>query len=145
MWSWPAPVPGEAEKEQRHGPKCPETSREVERIRRARGRFPPLANDPFLRFRVATGRGRGAPQGIPASQLVRAATLAAAEERLDRPAEAPVPPGYLALIEDIYRGVYLLTTLRREELIHAKRKRQLDSIVKDGRLAMKETMDEGPA
>ena len=84
-------------------------------------------------------------QGIPASQLVRAATLAAAEDRLDRPAEAAVPPGYLALIEDIYRGVYLLTTLRGEELIHAKRKRQLDSIVKDGRLAMKETMDEGPA
>ncbi len=84
-------------------------------------------------------------QGIPASQLVRAATLAAAEERLDRPAEAAVPPGYLALIEDIYRGVYLLTTLRGEELIREKRKRQLDSIVKDGRLAMKETMDEGPS
>ena len=84
-------------------------------------------------------------QGIPASQLVRAATLAAAEERLDRPAEAAVPPGYLALIEDIYRGVYLLTTLRGEELVREKRKKQLDSIVKDGRLAMKETMDEGPS
>ncbi|MXY38379.1 MAG: hypothetical protein F4Y62_01050 [Rhodospirillaceae bacterium] len=84
-------------------------------------------------------------QGIPASQLVRAATLAAAEDRLDRPAEAAVPPGYLALIEDIYRGVYLLTTLRGEELIREKRKKQLDSIVKDGRLAMKETMDEGPS
>ena len=83
--------------------------------------------------------------GIPASQLVRAATLAAAEERLDRPAEAAVPPGYLALIEDIYRGVYLLTTLRGEELVREKRKKQLDSIVKDGRLAMKETMDEGPS
>ena len=84
-------------------------------------------------------------QGIPASQLVRTATLAAAEERLDRPAEAAIPPGYLALIEDIYRGVYLLTTLRGEELIREKRKKQLDSIVKDGRLAMKETMDEGPS
>ena len=84
-------------------------------------------------------------QGIPASQLVRAATLAAAEERLDRPAGAALTPGYLALIEDIYRGVYLLTTLRGEELIREKRKKQLDSIVKDGRLAMKETMDEGPS
>ena len=44
-------------------------------------------------------------QGIPASQLVRAVTLAAAEERLDRPAGAAIPPGYLALIEDVYRGV----------------------------------------
>ena len=84
-------------------------------------------------------------QGIPASQLVRAATLAAAEERLDRPAGTALSPGHVALIEDIYRGVYLLTTLRGEELVREKRKKQLDSIVKDGRLAMKETMDEGPS
>ena len=83
-------------------------------------------------------------QGIPASQLVRAATLAAAEERLDRPAEAAVPPGYLALIEDIYRGVYLLTTLRGQELIHAKRKEELDEIVDDGRKAMAEALGEEP-
>ena len=83
--------------------------------------------------------------GIPASQLVRAATLAAAEERLDRPAGTALSPGHVALIEDIYRGVYLLTTLRGQELIREKRKKQLDSIVKDGRLAMKETMDEGPS
>ena len=84
-------------------------------------------------------------QGIPASQLVRAATLAAAEERLDRPAEAAVPPGYLALIEDIYRGVYLLTTLRGQELLRAKREKELDEIVKDGRLAMAEALGEGPS
>lgn len=84
-------------------------------------------------------------QGIPASQLVRAATLAAAEERLDRPAEAAIPPGYLALIEDIYRGVYLLTTLRGEELRRAKREKELDSILEDGRLAMAEALGEEPA
>ena len=84
-------------------------------------------------------------QGIPAGQFVRAVMLAAAEERLDRPAGTALSPGHVALIEDIYRGVYLLTTLRGEELIREKRKKQLDSIVKDGRLAMKETMDEGPS
>ncbi|MDE2640710.1 MAG: hypothetical protein OXI03_09035 [Chloroflexota bacterium] len=84
-------------------------------------------------------------QGVTASQLVRAATLAAAEERLDRPAEAAIPPGYLALIEDIYRGVYLLTTLRQEELLGEKRKKQLDSILNDGRLAMADALGEGPA
>ena len=84
-------------------------------------------------------------QGIPASQLVRAVTLAAAEERLDRPAGAAIPPGYLALIEDIYRGVYLLTTLRGQELLQAERKEELDSIVSDGRKAMAEALGEGPS
>ncbi len=83
-------------------------------------------------------------QGIPASQLVRAATLAAAEERLDRPAGTALSPGHVALIEDIYRGVYLLTTLRGQELIHAKRKEELDEIVDDGRKAMAEALGEGP-
>ncbi|MYF08168.1 MAG: hypothetical protein F4092_14200 [Rhodospirillaceae bacterium] len=84
-------------------------------------------------------------QGIPASQLVRAATLAAAEERLDRPAGTALTPGHIALIEDIYRGVYLLTTLRQEELLGEKRKKQLDSILNDGRLAMADALGEGPA
>ena len=84
-------------------------------------------------------------QGISASQLVRAATLAAAGERLDRPAEDAVPPGYLTLIEDIYRGVYLLATLRGQELIREKRKDELDSIVKDGHKAMAEALGEETA
>ena len=82
-------------------------------------------------------------QGIPASQLVRAATLAAADERLDRPAEAAVPPGYLALIEDIYRGVYLLTTLRGQELLREKRRQELNDILDDGRKTMAEALGEG--
>ena len=84
-------------------------------------------------------------QGIPASQLVRAVTLAAAEERLDRPAGAAIPPGYLALIEDIYRGVYLLTTISGQELLQAERKEELDNIVSDGRKAMVEALGEGPS
>jgi len=84
-------------------------------------------------------------QGIPASQLVRAATLAVAEERLDRPAGAAITPGHLALIEDIFRGVYLLTTIRQEELLGENRKKQLDSILEDGRLAMADALGEEPA
>ena len=84
-------------------------------------------------------------QGIPASQLVRAVTLAAAEERLDRPAGAAIPPGYLALIEDIYRGVYLLTTLQGQELLRARRKEELDEMVRDGRKAMAEALGEDAA
>ena len=81
-------------------------------------------------------------QGIPASQLVRAATLAAAEERLDRPAEGAILPGYLALIEDIYRGVYLLTTLRGQELLREERKQELEDILEDGRKTMAEALGE---
>ena len=84
-------------------------------------------------------------QGIPASQLVRAATLAAAEERLDRPAGTALSPGHVALIEDIYRGVYLLTTLRGQELLRAKREKELDEIVKDGRKTMAEALGEESA
>ena len=80
-------------------------------------------------------------QGIPASQLVRTVTFAAAEERLDRPTGAAIPPGYPALIEDIYRSVYLLTTtLRGQELLRAERKEELVSIVNDGSLAMAEAL-----
>ena len=84
-------------------------------------------------------------QGIPAGQFVRAVMLAAAEERVQRPDAAPMSPGHIALIEDIYRGVYLLTTLRQEELLGEKRKKQLDSILNDGRLAMADALGEGPA
>ena len=83
-------------------------------------------------------------QGIPASQLVRAATLAAAEDRLDRPDGTALSPGHVTLIEDIYRGIYLLTTLRQEELLGEKRNKQLDSILEDGRLSMAEALGEGP-
>ena len=51
------------------------------------------------------------------------------------------PSGYLALIEDIYRGVYLLTTLRGQEWLRADRKGDFDSIIDDGRKAMAEALD----
>ena len=84
-------------------------------------------------------------QGIPASQLVRSVTLAAAEERTARPAEASLSPGHLALIEATYRAVYVLATINREEMIDAERKTELDEIVAEARATMAETMNEGPA
>ena len=84
-------------------------------------------------------------QGIPASQLVRTATLAAAEERLARSAEASLSLGHLALIEATYRAVYVLATINRDEMLDAERGNELDEIVTAARKTMKETMDEGPA
>ena len=83
-------------------------------------------------------------QGIPASQLVRAVTLAAAEERLARPAGAAITPGHRALIEATYRAVYVLATINREEMLDSERGNELDEIVEAARRTMKETMDEGP-
>ena len=83
-------------------------------------------------------------QGLPASQLVRSVTLAAAEERLDRPAGAALTPGHLALIEDIYRLVYVMATLRREEMLDAGRQEDLDGLVAEARKTMAEAMREAP-
>ena len=83
-------------------------------------------------------------QGIPTSQLVRTATLAAAEERLDRPAGAALSAGHLALIEATYRAVYVLATINREEMLDAARGKELDEIVAAARRTMRETMDEAP-
>ena len=84
-------------------------------------------------------------RGISASQLVRAVTLAAAEERADRPAEASLSPGHLALIEATYRAVYVLATINRDEMLDTERGKELEEIVAAARRTMKETMDEGPA
>ena len=83
-------------------------------------------------------------QGLPASQLVRSVTLAAAEERLDRPAGAALTPGHLALIEDIYRLVYVMATLRREEMLDAGRQEDLDGLVAEARKTMAEALREAP-
>ena len=82
-------------------------------------------------------------QGISASQLVRAVTLAAAEERADRPEEASLSPGHLALIEATYRAVYVLATVNRDEMLDGERGNELDEIVAAARRTMRETMDEG--
>ena len=83
-------------------------------------------------------------QGIPASQLVRAATLAAAEERLYRPVEGAIPSGYLALIEATYRAVYLLATRERERILETANPTELDSLLDGAREAMTQTMNEDP-
>ena len=86
--------------------------------------------------------------GISAGEIVRSGALAVAEQRLAAPIPATVSPGHLALIEATFRTVYVLATLRREELLNAGRKDEIDEIdeiVKAARSVMVETMNEGPA
>ena len=83
--------------------------------------------------------------GISAGEIVRSGALAAAGERLGAPLPATVSPGHLALIEATFRAVYVLATLRREELLDAGREDELDEVVKAARSVMAETMNDGPA
>lgn len=86
-----------------------------------------------------------ARQGIPAGELVRSGAVAAAEDRLGEPPPQTLSKGHAALIEAIYRSVYVMATLKREELLDAKRDQEVDDLVAAARRTMAETMDDGPA
>ena len=66
--------------------------------------------------------------GIAAAEFIRNAVLAAAGEK-----STAVPPGIAARIERIYRGVYLLSTLKRDEMVREGRQDELDRTMKAAR------------
>ncbi len=82
--------------------------------------------------------------GIPAGELVRAGALALAEDRLGAPPPATLSPGHLALIEVMYRYVYIIATLNRQQLLDAGRGNEVEALVDAARKTMKETMGQGP-
>ncbi len=79
--------------------------------------------------------------GIPAGEYVRSGALAAAEGTSPDSPEGNLSVGHAALIEAIYRAVYLLATINREQLIEAGRRRDIDRIVEEARDAMMDTME----
>ncbi len=83
--------------------------------------------------------------GIPAGELVRSGALALAEDRLGGGPPAPLTSGNPSLIATLYRSVYVMSTLKREELIDAGQHHDVKALVDAARKTMKETMDEGPA
>lgn len=85
-----------------------------------------------------------ARHGVSAGELVRSGALALAEDRLGEAPPATVSPGHLALIETMWRMVYVLATLNRDRMIDAKREEELDDIVAAARKTMAETMQDGP-
>ena len=69
-------------------------------------------------------------RGMTSAELVRHAALSFATGKLT--ANSPgLPPEIAAQIERIYRGVYLLATLKRDELVREGRKNELDRVMKD--------------
>ena len=85
-----------------------------------------------------------ARHGISPGELVRSSAVAAAEDRLGEPPAATLSKGHAALIEEIYRYVYVMATLDREEMLDAERGGELDDLVAAARRSMAETMEEGP-
>ena len=83
--------------------------------------------------------------GIAAGELVRAGAIALAEDRLGESPPATLSPGHLALIEAIYRSVYLMATLERERLLDSGRGDDVEALIAAARKTMAETMEEGPA
>ena len=82
--------------------------------------------------------------GIPAGELVRDGALALAEDRLGESPPASLTIGHLALIEATYRSVYLISTLKREELLDAGQQDDVEALVDAARKTMTETMQDGP-
>ena len=86
-----------------------------------------------------------ARHGVTAGELVRSSAVAAAEDRLGEPPPTTLSKGHAALIEEIYRFVYVMATLDREEMLDAERGGELDDLVVAARRSMAEAMEEGPA
>lgn len=70
--------------------------------------------------------------GMTAAVLVRHAAMSLAEGR-HATDSATLGHGLSAQIERIYRGVYLLSTLKRDEMVREGRQDELDRIMNDAR------------
>ena len=75
--------------------------------------------------RVETVAGR---HGITPTEFIRNAALAATENE-----SGTIPPEMTAQIERVYRGVYLLATLKRDEMNRDGRQQELERIRQDAR------------
>ena len=81
--------------------------------------------------------------GMTAAVLVRHAAISLAEGRLSTDS-AVLAPCIAAQIERIYRGVYLLSTLKRDEMLSKGQKEELDRIIKDAHNSQAALLGEAP-
>ena len=82
--------------------------------------------------------------GISAGELVRNGAMAAAEELLGESPKTTFSSGHAALIESVYRMVYMMATLDRGRLLDAGRGKELEDLITAAHRTMAETMEEGP-
>ena len=71
-------------------------------------------------------------RGMAAAELVRHAAVSLAAGTLSQN-PPQLPPEIIAQVERIYRGVYLISTLKRDEMIREGRQNECDQITKNAR------------
>ena len=104
-------------------------------------RSPPPRKPRSIRFSESEWAGveeEAKARGMTAAELVRHAAVSAAAGKLAADTLA-FPPEIAAQIERIYRGVYLLSTLKRNELFREGRQEEYERIrksAKDSQVAM---------
>ena len=70
---------------------------------------------------AALSLGKGAPAAVPAE----------------------LSPGLVRLIEHTFRATYFVSTIKYDELLHDGRSEEIDSVIKQGRLAQAELLQGG--
>ena len=80
-------------------------------------------------------------RGMTAAELVRHAAVSLGEGKI-APTSESFPSEVGAQIERIYRGVYLLATLQRDEMIREGRQEEYEKIAKAAREAQASIRDE---
>ena len=71
-------------------------------------------------------------RGMTAAEFVRHAAVSLAAGTLSQN-PPQLPPEIVAQVERIYRGVYLISTLKRDEMIREGRQDECDQITKNAR------------
>ena len=74
---------------------------------------------------------------VSPGEFVRDAALAIAEGDVGTD-QGALPPGLVSLMESTYRGVFLLTTLKRDEMFRQGRHEELDRMLEDARKSQSE-------
>lgn len=120
------------------GRKTPET-REKETESRSGARRPRSIR--FSDFEWNVVEKAAARHGVSTGELVRSGAVAIAEERLGESPPSTLSGGHAALIEEIYRYVYILATLKREDMLDDSRGQDLRHVVEEARKAMAAAME----
>ena len=85
-----------------------------------------------------------AKQDIPAAEFVRNAALGLAEGKNSANSGA-LTPGHIALIERTYRCAYILSTLKRDEMVREGRHDEMDDTVKAARQVQASLLSSDPS
>lgn len=95
----------------------------------------------FSDFEWKTVEKAAVRHGVSTGELVRSGAVAIAEERLGEPPPSTLSGGHAALIEEIYRYVYILATLKREDMLDDSRGQDLRHVIEEARKAMAAAME----